>query len=103
MSRSAKVYPIPDRGANPPSITLVVPVYNEETSLADFLNAITPVLDAIRPRARFEILFVNDGSQDGTERIVRRSRKCATDCGISLRATEPAIRTIPRRMRRVSW
>jgi glycosyltransferase involved in cell wall biosynthesis len=53
-----------------PSITLVVPVYNEEAGIAVFLDRATRVIEAIGPSARFDILFVNDGSQDRTERTI---------------------------------
>jgi glycosyltransferase involved in cell wall biosynthesis len=52
------------------SVTLIVPVYNEEASISTFLDKVTPVFDEIGPRIRFEILFVNDGSRDATERLI---------------------------------
>jgi glycosyltransferase involved in cell wall biosynthesis len=71
MDATARILSIPKQGAKPHSVTLVVPVYNEEKSVGDFLDTITPVLKLIGPRVTFEILFINDGSQDGTERIIR--------------------------------
>ena len=56
--------------ARPKSVTLVVPVYNEEGSIRPFLEAITPVLEGLRSKVFFEILFVNDGSRDATERVI---------------------------------
>lgn len=47
-----------------PLLSLVVPVFNEEESIALFLTAIEPFLD--RAGLRFEIVFVNDGSRDNT-------------------------------------
>lgn len=47
-----------------PELTILVPVYNEEATVDLFVAALTPVLTAIDPR--WEILFVNDGSQDAT-------------------------------------
>src|SRR5205814_188873 len=43
---------------------LVAPAYNEERNLAAFISAIVPVLESIGET--FEIVFVNDGSRDGT-------------------------------------
>ena len=47
-----------------PLITLLVPVLNEEAALPVFFDRIEPVL-ATCP-CRFELLFIDDGSQDGT-------------------------------------
>lgn len=46
-------------------ISLVVPFYNEEESIAALAAAVLPVLDEI-PDAAWEIICVDDGSQDGT-------------------------------------
>lgn len=54
---------LPDR-MSAPLISVVVPMYNEETSLDLFFNRIMPVLNAIGPD--WEIICVNDGSHDGT-------------------------------------
>jgi glycosyltransferase involved in cell wall biosynthesis len=48
----------------PPVLSIVAPAYNEERNLAGFLAAIVPVLEGIGEP--FEIVFVNDGSRDGT-------------------------------------
>ena len=47
------------------SISLVVPVYNEEHGIADFEDGIRPVLDAL-PGYDFEVVCIDDGSSDGT-------------------------------------
>jgi cellulose synthase/poly-beta-1,6-N-acetylglucosamine synthase-like glycosyltransferase len=46
------------------SISIVVPVYNEEAVLPEFHRRLGMVLDGLR--ARSEIVYVNDGSRDGT-------------------------------------
>jgi glycosyltransferase involved in cell wall biosynthesis len=46
------------------SISIVVPVYNEESGLAEFHRRLAAVLDALATPA--EIVYVNDGSRDGT-------------------------------------
>jgi glycosyltransferase involved in cell wall biosynthesis len=47
-----------------PVLSIVAPAYNEERNLPAFLAAIIPVLEKIGET--FEIVFVNDGSRDGT-------------------------------------
>src|SRR4051812_47653679 len=48
----------------PPTLSIVAPAYNEERNLPAFLAAIVPVLESIGES--FEIIFVSDGSRDGT-------------------------------------
>jgi glycosyltransferase involved in cell wall biosynthesis len=48
----------------PPVLSIVAPAYNEERNLPAFLAAMIPVLESIGES--FEIVFVNDGSRDGT-------------------------------------
>ncbi|MFT6073678.1 MAG: glycosyltransferase involved in cell wall biosynthesis [Yoonia sp.] len=52
------------------SVTLIVPVYNEVESVLGFLDTLSPVIEKMRTQVRFDILFVNDGSRDGTERAI---------------------------------
>ena len=47
-----------------PVLSIVAPAYNEERNLPAFIAAIVPVLESIGET--FEIVFVNDGSRDGT-------------------------------------
>src|SRR5256885_3203608 len=47
-----------------PVLSIVAPAYNEERNLAEFLAALVPVLESLGET--FEIVFVNDGSRDGT-------------------------------------
>lgn len=63
-------------------VTLVVPVYNEEESIAAFLAQTTPILHALGPRFSFDILFVNDGSRDKTERIILAAAAERGDIGL---------------------
>lgn len=56
-----------------PLLSLVVPVFNEEETIAPFLSTVVPLLE--RHGVRFEIVFVNDGSRDDTfARLFHRSR-----------------------------
>ena len=47
-----------------PVLSIVAPAYNEERNIPAFLAAIVPVLESIGET--FEVIFVNDGSRDGT-------------------------------------
>lgn len=47
-----------------PTITLICPCYNEEAVIELFFNKITNILDKID--LSYEIIFINDGSQDST-------------------------------------
>ena len=52
-----------------PSLSIVVPLYNEEGSLP---HLIEQLLSALRPLQRsFEIVLVDDGSRDGTAALLR--------------------------------
>jgi glycosyltransferase involved in cell wall biosynthesis len=52
-----------------PSLSVVVPLYNEEGSLP---HLIEQLLAALRPLGRsFEIVLVDDGSRDGTAAVLR--------------------------------
>jgi glycosyltransferase involved in cell wall biosynthesis len=56
------------------SISLVVPVYNEEELIGLFLQRVTPFVEKasqlIDGTTNFEIVFVNDGSTDGTQMAI---------------------------------
>lgn len=47
-------------------ISIVVPCYNEQESIPLFYHAIMEVAENMQDRADFEVVFVNDGSQDGS-------------------------------------
>jgi glycosyltransferase involved in cell wall biosynthesis len=53
-----------------PALTVVIPAYNEEANVEACHRELAGVLDA--HGAAFEILFVNDGSTDGTATALRR-------------------------------
>jgi undecaprenyl-phosphate 4-deoxy-4-formamido-L-arabinose transferase len=52
-----------------PDVSVVIPVYNEEDGLAALFGRLYPALDALG--RSYEIVFVNDGSQDRSAAILR--------------------------------
>lgn len=67
-------------GAAPYTMTVVIPVLNEERGLGKLMARLAPVLDAL-PGASWTIVFVDDGSTDGTLDTLRR-----------LNAADPRVR-----------
>jgi len=75
--------------AQAPAVSVVVPVRNEQGNIGPLVDEITRALDSRWP---FEIVYVNDGSSDGTaEELVQlmasrpnlRQLKHAVSCGQS--------------------
>jgi polyisoprenyl-phosphate glycosyltransferase len=61
---AAPVEPTRSRPENP-LLSIVVPVFNEEEAVHHFIPAVRQALNTI-PHVRLEVVFVNDGSRDGT-------------------------------------
>jgi len=55
-------------------ISIVVPVYNEESVLLEFYKRTALAMESISESA-FEIIFVNDGSEDETPNIIKKLRE----------------------------
>ena len=49
--------------------SVVIPVYNEEGNIRELVDRLVPVLE--QAGKTFEIVFVDDGSRDGTASMVR--------------------------------
>jgi len=65
--------------AGQPSLSIVVPVYNEEEALPEFQRRLAAVLDAF---AAAEIIYVNDGSADGSLSVLAQLRE--TDARVAV-------------------
>jgi glycosyltransferase involved in cell wall biosynthesis len=52
------------------STSVVIPLYNEEQSLQELYSEITSAFD--RLPVGYEILFINDGSSDGSQRVLEK-------------------------------
>lgn len=50
-------------------ISIIIPVFNEKDNIHPLLDALLPIIE----KYHHEVLFVNDGSRDGTDTIIRDS------------------------------
>src|SRR5665647_1973008 len=92
---------------NDPAVSVVVPVRNEAGNIAPLVAEIAAALDG---QWRFEVVYVNDGSSDGTEaelkrlmashpwlRRVRHKQSCGQSCAVRsgvAAARAPLVATI---------
>jgi len=53
------------------SISIIVPVYNEELSLPLFFERIKKIFDSLETKYRFKVLLVDDGSRDRSWNMIR--------------------------------
>ena len=56
-------------------ISIVVPCYNEEKNINNFYEEMIKTLEKVNENYSYEIIFVNDGSNDQTEIEVKKVRK----------------------------
>lgn len=56
-------------------ITVVIPCYNEEESIPLFYQEISKVIEKMKYKVLFELIFVNDGSKDQTLNEIRQLSK----------------------------
>jgi undecaprenyl-phosphate 4-deoxy-4-formamido-L-arabinose transferase len=61
---------IADQQTLPPGISVVVPVYNSQQTLAALVDRLAGVLASLKPAGGYEVLLVNDGSRDQSWQIV---------------------------------
>ena len=72
--------------SNPLRFTVVVPCFNEADSIPELLARIKAAFASIGADKQFEVLFVNDGSTDQTENVIRAQASSEDFVGlISLR------------------
>ncbi|MEO8848397.1 MAG: glycosyltransferase [Casimicrobiaceae bacterium] len=60
-----------------PQLSIVIPVYNEEPGLAVLFARLYPALDALA--LPYEVIFVNDGSRDGSAALLTRQFEARPD------------------------
>jgi glycosyltransferase involved in cell wall biosynthesis len=56
------------KNSNPPKYSIIAPVFNEHECLPEFYKRIKKVMDSTR--TSWELLLVDDGSSDGSTRII---------------------------------
>jgi glycosyltransferase involved in cell wall biosynthesis len=64
--------PAPDRGQSP-RISVVVPVYNEERNLPEFLRRVVPIVGELS--SEYEIIFCVDPSSDATVTMISEAHE----------------------------
>jgi glycosyltransferase involved in cell wall biosynthesis len=55
------------------AVSLVLPVFNEEQVLGELLRRLSALLAELDPAERWEVIFVNDGSVDGTRQHIEEA------------------------------
>ncbi len=65
-----------------PLISVVCPMFREEATIGEFHSRLIAALDSIEPAVRFELIYVDDGSDDGSVSLVRKF--CADDKRVKL-------------------
>ncbi len=54
-------------------ISLIIPAYNESEGVKQTADSLRPVLNYLRKTHSVEVIFVNDGSRDDTERLLKET------------------------------
>ena len=57
------------------TISIVIPCYNEEENVTSLYNELKSTLYQLRNKYTYELIFVNDGSKDNTEDIIKNLRE----------------------------
>lgn len=61
--------PVERTGGSPLDVSIIIPVYNEEKNIEPLYSLLVPILQKIGGTS--EIVFVDDGSKDGTYDVLR--------------------------------
>jgi len=65
------------------TIDVIVPIYNEEEVLPYFISRLESVLLQLREANSIQVIFINDGSNDGTKKILEEYQE-STDFRVSV-------------------
>ena len=64
------------------SLTISIPLFNEEESISNLYNEIIDVLSSIQKDRIAKLLLVNDGSTDNTAKLLDKYFSEVQDCQI---------------------
>lgn len=85
----------------PPSVSVLIPVYNNGTTIRELFDRLDSTLRTLTPD--FEVIFINDGSVDDSWKVISDLSRQSTHCvGIQLSRNfgqHPAINAALRRAR----
>ena len=59
-------------------LSIIIPVYNEEESIPDLLKCLKTNINNLLKKEtinKYEIIFISDGSTDGSEEIIKKQIK----------------------------
>lgn len=56
-------------------ISLVIPVYHEEESIPFFFEAVNPIVDSLKEKYEFELIFVTDMPDEGTYNLLLKKQE----------------------------
>lgn len=68
--------------------TVLVPAYNEADHITESLQRIGAVVTSALPGRSWEIVVIDDGSQDGTADAARQAGSALADSGVTLRVLQ---------------
>src|SRR4051794_10683854 len=54
-----------------PLLSIVCPMFREEATIETFHSRLIEALDSISPAVEFEVIYVDDGSDDSTAQLVK--------------------------------
>ena len=55
------------------TVSIIVPVYNEESVLPAFLERLTNVINGLADKYDFKVILINDGSRDKSWKIIQQA------------------------------
>jgi polysaccharide deacetylase family protein (PEP-CTERM system associated) len=76
---------------NPPELTIVIPCFNEEPVLPYLRNTLRSVKQSLEGKYKLQLIFVDDGSSDGTWQSLQNLFGGQTDCTLVRQASNLGV------------